>query len=107
MIISFTQLPSLYEQSTNKDTRLLAGTAVAMLVNTAPNENAARMAALSLLHLTRTGDPHFGHYHKFIQLYLYSPRTINCLKALYRAQSLDPLSASTMATVYQLTKVNT
>ncbi|XP_031425898.1 thyroid adenoma-associated protein homolog isoform X2 [Clupea harengus] len=40
--------------STNKDTRLLAGTAVAMLVNTAPNENAARMAALSLLHLTRT-----------------------------------------------------
>ncbi|XP_048100579.1 thyroid adenoma-associated protein homolog isoform X2 [Alosa alosa] len=39
--------------SINKDTRLLAGTAVAMLINTAPEEKVGRMAAWSLLQFTR------------------------------------------------------
>ncbi|XP_077600767.1 tRNA (32-2'-O)-methyltransferase regulator THADA-like isoform X1 [Stigmatopora nigra] len=39
----------IFGQSTNRDTRLLAGTAVAMLINTAPDSSAGAAAAWNLL----------------------------------------------------------
>lgn len=42
-------------QCYNRDTRLLAGTAVAMLINTAPESRAAEAAAWSLLQVSSTG----------------------------------------------------
>ncbi|XP_036383176.1 thyroid adenoma-associated protein homolog [Megalops cyprinoides] len=43
-------------ESSNRDTRFLAGTAVAMLINTAPEAQSGGMATHSLLQITRT-DP--------------------------------------------------
>lgn len=42
-------------QCCNRDTRLLAGTAVAMLINTAPESRAGEAAAWSLLQVFHSG----------------------------------------------------
>jgi len=42
-------------QRSNRDTRLLAGTAVAMLINTAPDSGAGGAAAGSLLKISGSG----------------------------------------------------
>lgn len=47
---------SVYVQCSNRDTRLLAGTTVVMLINTAPEEGAGGAAAAwSLLQVTHSG----------------------------------------------------
>ena len=48
-------LPSLRVQALNKDTRLLAGTALSMLVNTAPQPQDGASAVLTLFQLPSQG----------------------------------------------------
>lgn len=48
-------LPPLQVQALNKDTRLLVGTALSMLVNTAPQPERGASAVLAFLHLPNRG----------------------------------------------------
>ncbi|KAL8180334.1 UNVERIFIED_CONTAM: hypothetical protein K2H54_021079, partial [Gekko kuhli] len=50
----------IMEKEACKDTRMLAGTAVSMLINTAPEPHRGAAAALGLYHLPNTGKGHFG-----------------------------------------------
>ena len=55
-LIVLIRSPLVFQRS-NRDTRLLAGTTVSMLINTAPDSRAGGAAAGSLLRISGSGAP--------------------------------------------------